>query len=1108
MVVTKAITLQSVNGPEVTIIQGQGPFGPGACRCVYMTNGALLGFTLTGGATLTAGDGNYDQRGGGALVVSSGLLSNCVICANSAYGRAGGLYLWSGGRVVNSTLQGNTSAQSAGGAYMLYGGELSGCLVASNQCGTSYNAGGLYCYSGAGGNPNVTNCALIGNSATYGGGVAVYCSTAASTVTINNCRFEGNTADQGGAINCLNQNGVIRNCLIKHNRARWWAGGVFLRLGSQLLNSSVFDNRCGGNGGGVEMADACLMKNCTVLGNYAAGGGSGVVFFNTVQTLENSIVWGSEGTALFAGTGPAYPTTNLNNCLQGWTGGGANLSTDPLLIDSYHLGPSSPCIGAGLSGVSTGTDLDGQPWQTAPAIGCDEYYAGSTTGPLTAAIAAPATTIAAQYSCRFAADITGTPNQLIWSFGDGTTATNGAVASHPWSAPGDYPVTLTAFNDSNPGGVSATVTVHVVANAICRVSLASLNPHPPYASWDTAATNIQDAVASCLPGGTVLGTNGVYGFGSYLAPGVALPSRVLVTNDIILRSVNGPDVICIQGQGFWDGSQFTNGSAAVRCVYLSAGQLSGFTLTGGYTLTNGEANTEVSGGGACALGGMLTNCTIVNKGAVQYAGGVSSGGYYVGGAILWNCLLASNYTVNAGGAAFDSILHHCTIQANQCTASGGWGGGLHCCTAYDCLLIGNGNSIGQGGAASYSTLVRCQVLTNVAWAGALNQAVAVDSTFVGNTAVWGGAANHSSLTNCVLIGNFASGDGGGIVNGVLANCTVMFNSATSHGGGAAYSSVFNSLIASNSSVLAGGGIYNSASSNYLVASSQIIGNQAGTDGGGLHLDSGGSVLNSVIASNQSLNYGGGVSVSNNGLVANCQILGNAANNGGGGYNYSAAYSGGGVWSADASGVISNCVISGCVAANLAGGIYQGTVFNCQIFSNSAYAPGMGEPSEGGGTCGSVVYDSTFGGNYAYYFGGGAYGGTLHRCTFSGNSGYLGGGAHGSVVYDSLFVSNFAFDHAGAAWGCTLYGCTLTGNSASLSWGGAAGGTLYNSIAYGNSGGDASYSDAYFSCAPELTAGVNGNITNAPVFANLAAGTASSETSPAAWWWITSASPIN
>ena len=50
--VTNSVTVRSVNGPNNTVIVGQGPRGEAAVRCAYVgTNAVLDGFTLTGGFT-------------------------------------------------------------------------------------------------------------------------------------------------------------------------------------------------------------------------------------------------------------------------------------------------------------------------------------------------------------------------------------------------------------------------------------------------------------------------------------------------------------------------------------------------------------------------------------------------------------------------------------------------------------------------------------------------------------------------------------------------------------------------------------------------------------------------------------------------------------------------------------------------------------------------------------------------------------------------------------------------------------------------------------------------------------------------------------------------
>lgn len=206
IVVDKPVTVQSINGPAVTFINGGN-----MCRCAYLTNYATLsGFTLLNGL---AGSVTNKQSAPGKFITTSNAIngggvatanafsgspvwvSNCVIYANRAYGNGGGAYMVnlinciltsntavSGGGAFNSTLincrvTGNSTSTNgmffgdiqlavmpaAGGG--IYGGSAFNCLISSNA---AFDGGGVYQPQG------LVNCTIVNNFAKYFGGVGYY----------------------------------------------------------------------------------------------------------------------------------------------------------------------------------------------------------------------------------------------------------------------------------------------------------------------------------------------------------------------------------------------------------------------------------------------------------------------------------------------------------------------------------------------------------------------------------------------------------------------------------------------------------------------------------------------------------------------------------------------------------------------------------------------------------------------------------------------------------------------------------------------------------------------------------------------------------------------
>jgi hypothetical protein len=496
------------------------------------------------------------------------------------------------------------------------------CVLVTNFA--SYIGGGAYMVT-------LSHCTLTGNhavgSGTPGAGVAGAGSGGgAANCNLKNCWFTSNFSDQsngGGAQSCN-----ATNCAFTKNRAILYGSGAYQ---GTYLNCTFSGNTSGGYGGYGGAAAAASLTNCIVYGNFNIGAGS-TNYFSTC-TLSYC-----DSDPLPTGTG--------------------NIDVDPqLLADGVHLMATSPCRGVGTN-IVNGTDIDGQPWANPPSIGCDEWQ--------------PTTLVSGQPQIQLG----GIP--LSATFG-GLSVAGQAPFSYWWSKDGilleDGPLFSSTHNTnlvalnfgpadtggyqliaSNSFGMATSAVAQVTVHA---VDAAGNNPVPPFSSWTTAATNIQDAIDAAAAGDFIVVTNGLYAGGGKAMAGT-LTNRVALTKPLAVMSMNGPAATIIQGAS---DPATGNGPLAVRCAWLTNGAaLSGFTLRNGATQpSDGYVGSPLtSGGGAwcTSTNGVVSNCILTNNTAI------SGGGIYSG--TLNNSLVVRNFATYGGGA-YNATLNNCTVLYNYTT---------------------------------------------------------------------------------------------------------------------------------------------------------------------------------------------------------------------------------------------------------------------------------------------------------------------------------------------------------------------------------------------------------------------------------------------------------
>ena len=511
----------------------------------------------------------------------------------------------------------------------------------------------------------------------------------------------------------------------------------------------------------------------------------------------------------------------------------------------------------------------------------------------------------------------------------------------------------------------------------------------PGTTWSNAFHTIQAGVDAAVDSDTVLVSNGVYKTGETVTLNSTVSNRVAITKKITVKSLNGPENTFIEGAK--DSSTTTNGSSAVRCVYLvEDATLSGFTLTNGCTQTTGDQNRDQGGGGALLYhGGTLTNCIVSKNFCNEYGAGAN---LYFGGTVI-DCTIKNNYAKNNGGGG---------------------------------LLVRNGS--------------------------------VSDSIIENNSANHGGGINcwskKDQINHCTIEGNFANNQGGGIFSGTLTHCVIKNNTAGDSGGGAFYSTLTDCTVSSNSATYGGG------SSEGTITQCKIWGNTANKRGGGCRYS---TLVDCEIYSNSAEDSGG----TENGTLTHCKVWGNSATESGGGA----------AW-----GTLTDCEIYNNTAGTHGGGCYLATLTHCKIHHNTAL--------HGGGSFAGSIKTSEIYENTALSNGGAGNNTSYTDCEIYNNKAINYGATFEGGLTNCIIRNNYATNSCGGCANGNLVGSTIIKNTAGTNDGGTHNSSIKNCILVNNTstsgkqnidGGSASYS-----CSPDLTDGVDGNITNAPLFANVAA----------------------
>jgi hypothetical protein len=620
--IPNAVTVQSVNGPTVTIIQGYQPVGASnasnAVRCAALGPNALLaGFTLTGGQ---AGTGNFINGGGviGIFGAPPGVVSNCVLTANiaSPNGTGGGAY--------NATLV--------------------NCLLTSNRASL---AGAAY-------NSTLINCTITGNSAsnavggTYVGTLnncIIYFNTAPSTSPAN---FSGGTLNNcctfplpgSGTGNITNSPGFVNPA----------AGNFRLQIGSPCVNTGY--NAYASTGPDLD-GNPRIFGGTVDMGAYESqfSGTIHYVSLTSTNPIPPFADWSTAATNIQDAIGAAQPGEYVVAADGNYNVGGTVLVYGQ---ETNRVAVTNPITVLGLSGPQ-GATISGGTQTRCAYVGSNAVLSGFTlTGGQTGGGGSITNVL---YGGGAWCEASAVVSNCVFirntaSYGDGGGDYGGTVVNSVLSS-----------NSASYGGGAAFASL-INCTLVTNSAIANLG-----------GGVYQSQVSNCL----------VISNWAYTGGGAASLSTLcnsMLTSNVSSLGAGGADK-STSYNCFFAGNHGGAGGGAQDSTNFNCTFSGNSSSYGGgtYSSTNYECllsgNTaSLDGGGA--YGGDIYNCIVAGNTATNNGG--LGGGVYLANAV--NCTIISNMASSSGGGITGGNVYNSIIYYNSAPAGSNWSGNdpEYCCT--------------------------------------------------------------------------------------------------------------------------------------------------------------------------------------------------------------------------------------------------------------------------------------------------------------------------------------------------------------------------------------------------------------------------------------------